>query len=206
MWNYLFSWHCRDESKSTNSSYKDHWGPERILGKNKQAGTMSGINVSKDRRRRGDPKNTSLPLPDRTGSQGTSKREGRSSDCFFFLYNCIFLFLFACLRPGRNKKTCSYGSIPKSDSLPVGILERVVPLTLPAPSSSLRVFEGGWLYDSFPFVYTVLCVFIEHCEVHWAALVWVVGGRQGGAALYASCSPHSQVVWPVWPNLLLNDM
>ena len=28
-----------------------------------------------------------------------------------------------------------------------------------------RVFEAGWLYDSFPFLYTVLCVFIEHCEI-----------------------------------------
>ena len=32
-------------------------------------------------------------------------------------------------------------------------------------SSSFRVFEAGWLYDSFPFLYTVLCVFIEHCEI-----------------------------------------
>lgn len=38
-------------------------------------------------------------------------------------------------------------------------------------SSSFRVFEAGWLYDSFPFLYTVLCVFIEHCKILWAALV-----------------------------------
>ena len=42
-------------------------------------------------------------------------------------------------------------------------------------SSSFRVFEAGWLYDSFPFLYTVLCVFIEHCEILWAALVRYYG-------------------------------
>ena len=38
-------------------------------------------------------------------------------------------------------------------------------------SSSFRFSEAWWLYDSFPFLYTVLWVFIEHCKVSWAARV-----------------------------------
>ena len=44
--------------------------------------------------------------------------------------------------------------------------EKTRPLT-----SSFRFTEAWWLYGSFPFLYTVLCIFVEYCKVFWAARV-----------------------------------
>ena len=57
-------------------------------------------------------------------------------------------------------------------------------------TSYFRVFEAGWLYDSFPFLYTVLCNTARSFELHWLGSRGLI--RQ--CCIVWSSSSHSQLL------------